>query len=70
MLKIYLPSTILADSNIYCLYSLLAIGCTYDQTLHTVDVDYFSNSIIAAGTLNSADLIVGNLYNPPSTRLS
>ncbi len=69
-LNVYLPVSVLADSNVYCLYNNLVISCSYNPTNHAVNVDYFSDSDILVNSFNSADLLIGNLYNPPSTRLT
>ncbi len=68
-LTILLPPTVLADSAVYCTYNSLSIGCDYLPATHSVKIDYFSAvSVIAATQLSTAELVVGNLYNPTSTR--
>lgn len=67
-MNILLPPTILSDSTVYCLYNSLSIGCVYNSTSHSILVDYISSSDILANTLNNYDLIIGNLYNPTSTK--
>ena len=66
--NILLPSTVLADTTVYCLYNNLAIGCVYNSISHSIAVDYFSSNIVTANQLNTADFIIGNLYNPTSTK--
>ncbi len=67
-ISVVLPNNILSDTTVYCSYNNLAIGCNYIPGTHTIKVDHFSTSVIPATQLSNADLIIGNLYNPTSTK--
>jgi hypothetical protein len=68
--KILLPPTIVATSNVYCIYGGLSLGCTYDSGTNSITINYFSSNDIPANTLNTSNLQIGNIYNPPSTTLT
>lgn len=66
---IVVPSTITVDANsFYCMYNGLVVGCTYDNTTLSITTSYLSTGIILAGTLDNADFIIANVYNPTSTQ--
>jgi hypothetical protein len=68
--KIYFPPTVMADNSIYCTYNSLAIGCTYDSSQRVVKTSFFSSSTILQNNLNNYDLIISNLFNPTSTKIT